>query len=64
MRDNSTVVRPESEPSFLRKHTRWFSFLSPIILLGTFVVNEGLRDKAKDLPNLIALLQSTLGRKS
>jgi hypothetical protein len=59
MRDNSTVVRPESEPSFLRKHRRWFSFLSPIILLGTFVVNEGLRDKAKDLAQSIALAQST-----
>jgi len=46
---NYVIKRVDGETSFLRRHSRWLAFISTVVVLGTFIVNEGLVDEAKDL---------------
>jgi hypothetical protein len=47
------LVRMEDDTSFWQRHRRWFDFAATIVVAGTFIVNEGLRNEARDLAESI-----------
>lgn len=44
---------------FLRRHRRWFPFLGSIVLLGTFLVNDALRNESKDLADSVSRAETS-----
>ncbi len=54
MGENYLIVRAKPKRSFIAKHKRWFSVASTAVVLGTFIVNEALRNQAKDLADSIS----------
>jgi hypothetical protein len=61
---NYVIKRLEAKPSFLKRHSRWLAFLSTIVVLGTFIVNEGLVDEAKDLSNSLDTARNAFAQRS
>jgi hypothetical protein len=51
------VVRAEENSSFVQRHKQWFDFAATIVVAGTFIVNEGLRNGARDLAESIERVQ-------
>jgi hypothetical protein len=45
-------VKPTKKP-FFKKHERWFSFVGSVVVIGTFIVNDALRDRSKDLADSV-----------
>lgn len=51
-----------SPERFLRRHRRWFPFVGAILLLGTFLVNDALRNESTGIP--LEQVSMLLGHKS
>jgi hypothetical protein len=52
-----------SQP-FLKRHERWFTYASTIVLFGTFVVNEILRNESRDVADSVAHAETAYNQRN
>jgi hypothetical protein len=54
-----TKENQNSPERLLRRHRRWFPFVGAILLLGTFLVNDALRNESNDLADSLSRAETS-----
>jgi hypothetical protein len=56
---DKTKETQNSPERFLRRHRRWFPLIGAVLLLGTFLVNDALRNESKDLADSLSRAETS-----